>query len=127
MTSSIINRAPINSATYCFNCQHNGTIVRTDVLGIDYGVEVVTDDNQRHLFCGTTLRDKCEQINAFVAALQTLGDSPEQVEAFREAWHANTEREVQRQQLYNDLLAAQASGTTAAYLASVKVLLQVSP
>lgn len=123
MTSTIVNRAPAGSRVWCYECNTGGTITRTDVLGIDYGVEVLADTGDRYLLCGTRLRWKCEQILAFVTALEGLGESQENIDLFRQKWLENTEREYQRIQLYNGLLQAQENETVVEYINQVKVII----
>ena len=126
MSSTIVNRAPAGSRVWCYECNTGGVIERENVLGIDYGVEVLADNGQRFLLCGDRLRYKCEQIPDFIVALQGLGETEEQIAAFRQAWLDNTEREYQRLELMADLVTAQANNTVAAYIATVKQILNMT-
>ncbi len=103
------NRSPVGQRVYCFVCEREATILRVDCLGLEYAPVMLCDDGVIRMYCGSTLKDYCQHIGLFLTTMEDLSYTTPDIELFRTLWHENSDRETQRQSLYDGLVNAKAT------------------
>ena len=119
------NTSSSGTVVYCQECHQTATIVRTNLLGLRYGPVMECEDSVLRGFCGTGLKHYCQHIILFMQTLQEQGEDQAAIDAFVDAWFATTDRETQRQPVYNGLVDARATNDAATILAYINNVKQM--